>query len=162
MNQKTYIIDGYNLIHKSKRLKKIFTSDPQLAREELVSMLSNFFSSKKAECILVFDGNLNIPSSLSNRYVRVIFSQPPDKADDQIKKIIMNHDPKRRKNLIVVSSDNEIINCAKACGTGRISSEEFLKILTSRENTHELEDKPFVKLTEEEIKRMFGDEGSYS
>ncbi|CUU03982.1 Predicted RNA-binding protein containing a PIN domain [Candidatus Thermokryptus mobilis] len=154
MSNKTYIIDGYNLIHKSKKLSKVFASNIERAREELVSMLSDFFSKRKEECILVFDGKLNITNDLSTPSVRVIFSHPPDKADDLIKKIIMNQDPKRRKNFIVVSSDNEIINCAKACGAERISSEEFLKNLSSRERTNEEEEKPFVKLTEEEIKRM--------
>ncbi len=95
-----------------------------------------------------------MPNALSTPYVRVIFSHPPDKADDLIKKMIMNQDQKSRKNFIIVSSDNEIINFAKACGTGRISSEEFLKILTSREMITKQDEKPFVKLTEEEIKRM--------
>ncbi len=155
MNIKTYIIDGYNLIHKSVKLKKVFLENPQLARELLVSNLSDFFTMRKDKCIVVFDGNLNIPSALSTPKVRVIFSTPPDKADDEIKKIIMSKDINERKNFIVVSSDNEIINCAKACGAGRISSEEFLKILNSRDESfkHD-EEKPIVKLTEEEIKRM--------
>ncbi|CUS90368.1 YacP-like NYN domain-containing protein, partial [Candidatus Kryptonium thompsonii] len=90
MSQKTYIIDGYNLIHKSTKLREIFLENPQLARETLVSILSDFFSTLKDKCILVFDGNLNIPSSLSTPKVRVIFSTPPNKADDEIKKIIMS------------------------------------------------------------------------
>jgi predicted RNA-binding protein with PIN domain len=156
LNIKTYIIDGYNLIHKSAKLKKIFLKNPQSARESLVLTLSNFFTTRKDKCIVVFDGNLNIPSSLSTPKVRVIFSTPPDKADDEIKKIIMSKDINERKNFIVVSSDNEIINCAKACGAGRMSSEEFLKILNSRDETFKYDDeKPIIKLTEEEIKRMF-------
>ncbi|CUS77664.1 hypothetical protein JGI14_105315 [Candidatus Kryptonium thompsonii] len=158
MSQKTYIIDGYNLIHKSTKLREIFLENPQLARETLVSILSDFFSTLKDKCILVFDGNLNIPSSLSTPKVRVIFSTPPNKADDEIKKIIMSKNLNERSNFIVVSSDNEIINCAKACGASRLSSEEFLKILNSRRQNSKInEEKPFVKLTEEEIKRMFGE-----
>ncbi len=156
MSIKTYIIDGYNLIHKSAKLKKIFLENPQSARESLVSTLSNFFTTRKDKCIVVFDGNLNIPSALSTPKVKVIFSAPPNKADDEIKKIIMSKDLNERKNFIVVSSDNEIINCAKACGAGRMSSEEFLKILNSRNESLKRDDeKPIIKLTEEEIKRMF-------
>lgn len=156
MSDRIYIIDGYNLIHKSSRLKKIFLEKPELARENLVSMLSDFFSKRREKCIVVFDGNLNLPSSLSTPDVRVVFSTPPHKADDEIKKIIMSKNLNERKNYIVVSSDNEIINCAKACGAGRISSEEFLKFLNSKNETQNYEDeKPVVKLTEEEIKRMF-------
>ncbi len=154
MNVKTYIIDGYNLIHKSARLKKIFSQNPQLARETLVSILSDFFTTRKEKCILIFDGNLNIPSALSTPKVRVLFSTPPDKADDLIKEIIMEKSLNERKNLIVVSSDNEIINCAKSCGAGRISSEEFWKFLNSK-NLTKRDEKPFVKLTDEEIKKMF-------
>ncbi len=153
MSVKTYIIDGYNLIHKSTKLKKIFSQNPQIARETLVSILSDFFTTRKEKCILVFDGNLNIPSALSTPKVRVIFSTPPDKADDVIKKIILDKNLTERKNFIVVSSDNEIINCAKSCGAGRISSEEFLKILNSKNLTTQ-DEKPFVKLTDEEIKKM--------
>ncbi len=156
MNGKTYIIDGYNLIHKSSKLRKTFSENPQLARETLVSILSDFFSNSKDRCFLIFDGNLNLPSSLSTPKVRVIFSTPPHKADDEIKKIIMSKNLNERSNLIVVSSDNEIINCAKACGASRISSEEFLKILSSKSrNSKTNDEKPFVKLTEEEIKKMF-------
>ncbi len=155
MSVKTYIVDGYNLIHKSSKLKKIFTEDPKLARENLVSILSDFFSRRKDRCILVFDGNINIPSSLSTPAVRVIFSRPPNKADDEIKRIIMSKNLKERKNLIVVSSDNEIINCAKACGAERLSSEDFLKLINSKNKTSYDDEKLIIKLTEEEIKRMF-------
>lgn len=156
MNEKTYIIDGYNLIHKSFKLKKIFNENPQLARENLIEILSDFFSRQNNKCIVVFDGNLNFPSPLSTPKVRVIFSTPPHKADDEIKNIIMSKSLKDRLNFIVVSSDNEIMNCAKACGVGRISSEDFLKILNSQNKNPRINDeKPFVKLTEEEIKKMF-------
>ncbi|MEN3039144.1 MAG: NYN domain-containing protein [Candidatus Kryptonium sp.] len=157
MTKKIYIIDGYNLIHKSIVLRKLFIENPQLARENLISILSDFFSKRKDECIVVFDGNLNLPSSLSTPKVRVIFSNPPNKADDEIKKIITSVNLKDRLIFIVVSSDNEIINCAKVCGSGRISSEEFLKILNSDKAKNKAQDdeKPLVKLTQEEIKRMF-------
>lgn len=156
MSIRTYIIDGYNLIHKSVKLRKFFLENPQIARELLISDLSDFFATRKDKCIVVFDGNLNIQSALSTPKVRVIFSTPPDKADDKIKKIIMSKDINERKNFIVVSSDNAIINCAKACGVGRMSSEEFLKELNSRYKVSKNDDdKPVVKLTEEEIKRMF-------
>lgn len=157
MSEKTYIIDGYNLIHKSIKLKKIFHQNPHLAREMLISTLSDFFSNRKDKCIVIFDGSLNQPSSLSTPKVRVIFSTPPYKADDEIKRIIMSKNLKDRLNFIVVSSDNEIINCAKACGAGRISSEDFIKILNSQGKNSEISDeKPFVKLTEDEIKKMLG------
>lgn len=155
MNEKTYIIDGYNLIHKSTKLREIFFKNSQLARETLVSLLSEFFSKNKGKCILVFDGGTNLQNTLSTPKVRVLFSTPPHKADDEIKKIILSKDIRDRSNFIVVSSDNEIINCVKACGAKRISSEEFLQTLNAQgQKLRDQDEKPFVKLTPEEIKRM--------
>lgn len=149
-----YIIDGYNLIHRWSELKKVAEKNLQLSREKLITKLAGYRSNKKIEFVVVFDGNMAVDiNELSRPGVRVIFSKPPDKADDLIKKLILETPLKSRRNLTVVSSDVEIINCAKACGAGRISADEFIKRVENLET--ETDEKPFVKLTPEEIEAMF-------
>lgn len=147
---KTYIIDGNNLIGKIKSLSNIHKKDKKASREKLTLLIERFFKNKKVKAYLHFDGFENERLSLSKG--TVIYSEN-QKADYKIKKQIENS--KNRKNLIIISSDNEIINFAKVCGCEFRSSEDFEKLMNEK-NIQDEEKSRINSISNDEVKKMFG------
>jgi predicted RNA-binding protein with PIN domain len=147
---RTYLIDGNNLIGKIIYLNKIQLKDKQSAREQLVFLIENYFYNKKEKVYLHFDGYENEPLKLSKG--KIIYSEKTS-ADNKIKDQIES--AKNRKNLIVVSSDHEIQNFAKVCSCQIISSEDFGKKLTLRDEKDEEEIRIRSINNVEEFKKLF-------
>ncbi|MGB9696254.1 MAG: NYN domain-containing protein [Ignavibacteria bacterium] len=113
----TYLIDGNNVIHKIASLHKQFLLNPDFAARALVEICKSKLN-KKVNIILVFDG---YGKSYSKS---IVFSG--DKSAD---KIICNFIEANylKEQIIVVSSDREILSKAKICGCKIISSGQFSK-----------------------------------
>ena len=135
-----YIVDGNNVIGKIPELFKLQKSDKQRSREQLVYLLQRYFHNKKINLTLHFDGFANIPLPLSKG--KIIYSENKT-ADSLIKENIERI--KNRKNIILVTSDNELKNFGKACGCTIVSSKDFGKVLTKGSSIDE------EKLRTEEI-----------
>lgn len=113
----TYLIDGNNVIHKIASLRKQFLLDPEFAAKAFVEICKSKLS-KKVGTVIVFDG---YGKSSSNS---IVFSG--DKSAD---KIIYNFIESNylKEQIVVVSSDREILSKAKICGCKIISSDRFIK-----------------------------------
>ena len=145
-----YIIDGNNIIGKIPELFKLQKKDKQRSREQLVYLLQRYYSGKKIHLSLYFDGFENIPLHMSKG--KIIYSGNKQ-ADHFIREQIEK--TKNRKNVVLVSSDNELKNFGRACSCRIISSEDFVKLLmkgkTEDEEKLRVEDINDV----EEWKRIF-------
>ena len=148
---KSYLIDGNNLMGKISPIKKAQNKDKQAAREKLVILIEKYFMVRKGKVYIHFDGFQNTPISFSKG--KIIYSEKY-KADKQIKDQI--EATKNRRNLIVVSSDHEIQDFAKACSCDILSSEKFAQDLTSKKNVNEEEKKIKEINNVEEFKKLFG------
>ncbi len=148
---KNYLIDGNNLIGKIKKLFDMQKKDGQAARGTLAIMLERSFKKNKQRINLFFDGfeNEAIPFSLG----KIIYSNKKT-ADEEIKLMIENSNS--RRNLVVVSSDIEIIKFAKSCGCNVTSSEEFAKKLSHKDAIDEEKSKIDEINNVEQFKRLFG------
>lgn len=113
----TYLIDGNNVIHKVTSLHKQFLLNPEFAVKALSEMCKSNLN-KKVNVILVFDGYGESHSG------SIIFSG--DKSADNVicSFIEANY---LKEQIIVVSSDREILSKAKICNCKIISSERFSK-----------------------------------
>ena len=147
---KQYIIDGNNLIGKIKKLSDLQRKDKQRAREQLVYLLQNFFSAKKVKISLHFDGYENTALNISNG--KLIYSGSVT-ADEKIKEQVSRS--KNGRNLIVVSSDNGIINYAKVCRCSVISSEDFNKEINSKREINDEEQRIKEINNVAEFKKLF-------
>ncbi len=149
---KHYIIDGNNVIGKSKELLELQKKDKQLSREKLAFKLGNYFRGKKAKVTLHFDGYKNMPINISG--IKVIYSDNKE-ADTSIRTQI--EQTKNRKLLIVVTSDHAIQNFARACSCEILPSENLLK-QTAHQNDSDDENKKIESMNNEldEFKRLFG------
>ena len=146
-NMKTYLIDGNNLMPKINQIKN---QDKQSAREKLVFLLENYFSSKKSKLYLHFDGFENSPLGLTNG--KIIYSGKSS-ADKNIKDQIET--AKNRKDLIIITSDHEIQNFARVCSCEVISSEAFAKELSKKNNSDEEASKIKSMNNINEFKKLF-------
>jgi predicted RNA-binding protein with PIN domain len=158
--QEKYIIDGYNVMHFSSKFKNLLESKFELARELFVQNLSNYFSTKKNDVIVVFDGSGSSEiNSLSTKTVKVMFSSPHKTADNKIKSLI---DSTKNKALtFVVSSDNEVLEYARVSRCRTLKSQEFNKKLSRKTIDYENNIKSHL-LTQNEIeawKEIFNKKG---
>ena len=150
---KHYIIDGNNLIGKISFLNKLQKTDKQRAREQVVFLIQQYFHNKKVNISLHLDGFPSQPINLYNG--KIIYSHSKT-ADEKIKEQI--EETKNRKNIVVVTSDNNLREFARVCGCEILSSEKFGKSITQKKDVDE--EKPQINSEGdiEEFKRLFDSE----
>ena len=147
-----YIIDGNNLIGKLHFLSSLQKKDKQAPREKLAFMIEDYFYDKNIKVSLHFDGYENLPIKTSK--MKIHYSESKI-ADIKIKNEIEL--AKNRKNLLVVTSDNNIKEFAKVCGCQVMSSEEFAEQLTRKGNDDE-EKKRIDSMNDTELfKKLFNE-----
>jgi predicted RNA-binding protein with PIN domain len=118
------IVDGYNYIGHSRELE---LSDPT-ARDKIVYLMGQYCRRVHKSVTIVFDGNYFVDlADRKRRYgrVTVVYTSPIYTADDMIKKMVRRQEPKQRKSLLVVSSDDEILQYTKSHGASAVRSEDF-------------------------------------
>jgi predicted RNA-binding protein with PIN domain len=125
---KHFLIDGYNLAHKLYTIK----NNLQLVRDKVQRLVSNYAMQKKCKATIVFDGKWNLDTVEHYSNVTVIFTASGEIADTRIKKMI--DETPNKSSLCVVSSDNEILNYAKASRAKTMRSEDFITELHAKPN----------------------------
>lgn len=155
-----YILDGYNVLHQIDDYRQRMQLDLESAREQLIRDLQTFISRRRIEISVVFDGS----SELEKRFdqvnmdgVNVIFSLAPQKADPVIMDIIRKENRKRR--LIIVTADGEIVRFAKDVGSRILMPHEFMQRIRSQTNQIDLENKFEGDMSPEELRewqKLFG------
>ena len=136
------IIDAYNLLHADPELASLSDRDLEGARRGLIRRLSSYLRVKKVEVTLVFDGReLSPTGGPAPSRLRVIFSTPPESADDMILRMVEGE--KNPRALVVVSSDGRVARSAGARGAKVVSAQEFWKIIVKgRGREDKEEEKP--------------------
>ena len=150
---KHYIIDGNNLIGKINFLHKMQQKDKQHSREKLAFMIDNYFHDKKVKVTIHFDGFENFPIKLNN--AKIVYSDSKS-ADDKIKNQIELAE--NRKNLVVITSDNNIQEFARVCSCLIIKAEEFARTIQGKIQNDEKDIIEKMNNNLDEWKKLF-DEG---
>jgi predicted RNA-binding protein with PIN domain len=139
MNEEHIIIDGYNAIFRHPALRAVAAADLERARTELARRIAEAFPGHTTLLVIVFDGHRDVAlAGRTRRFgrVRVIFSRPPESADQRIQKLIEEarrvKQGRRRLDFRVVSSDREVSGRARLWGARAVSSDEFLKEVEER------------------------------
>ena len=148
---KHYIIDGNNLIGKISAIKKFQKSRKQTSRGKLAFLLGRYFSNQKNSVTLHFDGHLN--ETIKVRGIKIKYSGSKI-ADDKIKLEIEKS--KNPKNIIVVTSDNNVAEFARVCSCQVIKSEDFSKNLSARNSPDDEQSRIDQINNSEEFKKLFG------
>jgi predicted RNA-binding protein with PIN domain len=148
---KHYIIDGNNLIGKIPSIKKLQRSNKQASREKISFLLGRYFAKRKASVSLHFDGYPGESIKVSG--IKIRYSENRT-ADERIKTEIEKS--KNPKNIIVVTSDNNVAEFARVCSCQIIKSEEFSKQLLNSNSADEEKIRIDELKNPEEFKRLFG------
>lgn len=122
------IIDGYNLIRRSPTLSTFDAVDIERGRAKLLQKLSLYRQMSGNQITVVFDANKTSHFSVEKEKmgeIQVVFTKGGQTADE----IIIQLARRYKGQVIVVSSDNEIIHASHAAGCGILGSEEFEKII---------------------------------
>jgi len=156
MDARLILVDGYNLILRSARLKPGPNRTLREARDKLVNLLSWMMGGNNARFIVVFDGAEFSGRDESSGRVQVMYSRPPEKADDVIRRIV----EKRvggEEHITVVTADIEVARHARAMGADVSLADLFLASAVGGGEAGQAEDagedaeKP-VSLSKQELK----------
>ena len=124
------IIDGYNLIRQSDSLRRFERINLEEGRKALIRSVS--FYGKQHRVTIVFDGWKNGPLEEERdrqEGIHIIYSRKGEKADEVIKRMV----GERGGEIVVVTSDREIVNFVNRRGGVTIPSREF-ESLVNRTN----------------------------
>ncbi len=147
---KHYLIDGNNLLHKVKDIKKLQKENPQNSREVLAHRIDRYFTSKKVKVTLHLDG---FPQeAIRTSKVKIHYSESKT-ADDEIRFQIDR--AKNPKIFIVISSDHKVMQYAKVNSCAILKSEEFIIEMDLINSKNEEHDRT-KSIDNDEIKKLFG------
>jgi predicted RNA-binding protein with PIN domain len=120
------MIDGHNLIGQ---LPDITLDDPN-DEALLVQKLIGFAARTRKRCVVIFDYGLpGGKSRMSTRDVQVVFASQRSSADRvMLERIGKIKDP---RNWIIVSSDNDVLDAARARKMQVLRSTEFVDLMRS-------------------------------
>lgn len=122
------LIDGWNFIRCEGSVFRDENEDALDSARALISLLERFQGAHNDPIVLVFDSTnefLGIDHR-NNEKLKVVASRD---ADDFIKKYVDKIPERQRRNMRVVSSDNDIYYYVKSAGAFPIRSAEFWKKL---------------------------------
>ncbi len=139
-----YFIDGNNLIGAVKKEK---VGKPE-ARYWILHYINRFQRKRRSKVILFFDGPKDYDLVNISGKVEVVFSVERE-ADLLIKEKIGKI--RYRKDLFVITADNEIISYAKRKGAKIIKPRRFFNYMLRFINKGEENKKPEENLTKDEI-----------
>ena len=118
------VIDGYNLIRQSRQFGPLDLLDLQMGREALIESLAQYKKVKAHPIKVVFDGH-TAPAGMPRRErlkgIEMIYSRRGELADTVIKRLADQYG----HNLLVVTSDSDIVHYVQSRGAATVDSAEF-------------------------------------
>lgn len=128
------LIDGYNLIRQSERFsEQERRGGLEAGRTALIRALSTYRAATGDRVTVVFDGDEGVGVVTGARRqegIAVIFSRPPESADDVIVTQVRRRHGK--KAVLVVSSDRKILDAARRNRVAGMRAEAFEAEMTRR------------------------------
>jgi predicted RNA-binding protein with PIN domain len=118
-----WLIDGYNVIRGDPDLRAREAESLQAGRAALLAVLAGLAREVSDTFTVVFDGARASGGSASPGQVQVLFSRPPETADDVLRRLAGT----LREAAVVVTSDRAVQDSARRAGAVTVGAEDFLK-----------------------------------
>jgi len=125
MESRLVIVDGYNLILRTPRLRPGPKRTLREAREKLVNLLAWMMGSNESRFLVVFDGAETGGRDETSGRVQIVYSRPPEKADDVIRRLVEKK-VGGDEHITVVTADIEVARHARAEGADVSLADLFL------------------------------------
>jgi hypothetical protein len=137
------VIDGYNVIRRDPDLRGREAEGLPAGRAALLALVAGLARGVPDDFTVVFDGARRTALPPPGGRVRVVFSRPPESADDVVRALA----GRLRDGAIVVTSDRAVQDSARRAGATAVSAEAFLAAAAGdesegREDDEEEDDQP--------------------
>lgn len=117
-----WVIDGYNVIRRDPDLRAREAESLEAGRRALMHLVASLARQGADEFTVVFDGARRGAAPAAPGRVRVVFSRPPDTADD----VVIRLAGQWREGAVVVTSDRTIQHAALRARCAVVAADEFL------------------------------------
>ncbi len=117
-----WLIDGYNVIRRDPELAGLDQRNLADGREGLLRLLARVARDSGDEFVVVFDGARGAHSPVPAARVRVVFSRPPEKADDVLVRLARAEGD----GATVVTSDRTVQDASRRAHAAAVGADEFL------------------------------------
>ena len=122
-----WLVDGYNVIRRDPDLAQHETRGLEDGRAALLRVIAGAARASGDPFTVVFDGARRTGGAPAGGQVQVVFSRPPETADDVLRRLASQ----LRSGAVVVSSDRAVRDAAERAGAVAVTTEQFLTALES-------------------------------
>jgi predicted RNA-binding protein with PIN domain len=117
-----WLIDGYNVIRRAPELAQHEARGLEDGRAALLRLIAAAARTSGDPFTVVFDGARPAGGAPAGGQVQVMFSRPPETADDVLRRLALA----LRSGAVVVSSDRAVRDAAERAGSAAVTAEQFL------------------------------------
>jgi len=128
-----WLIDGYNVIRRDPDLKSVEARGLQAGRAALLRLVAEAAGRSADLFTVVFDGAPIPGVAAPPGRLQVIFSRPPQRADDVLVRMARQYG----NGAVVVTSDRAVQDAARRAGCAVLGAAEFLAGLASGDEIDE-------------------------
>ena len=120
-----WLIDGYNVIRRDADLRGHEQESLEAGRSALLAVIGAAARRTGDQFTVVFDGARRDAQAGASGQVQVVFSRPPETADDVLRAMAV----KAGAGTAVASSDRAVRDAARRAGAVAVSAEDFVAAL---------------------------------
>jgi predicted RNA-binding protein with PIN domain len=120
-----WLVDGYNVIRRDADLRGREATGLEAGRAALLAAVAAAARRTGDEFTVVFDGARRDAAAPARGQVQVIFSRPPETADDVLRRLAAQGGA----GTVVASSDRAVRDAARRTGATTVSAEDFAAAL---------------------------------
>jgi uncharacterized protein len=133
-----WLIDGYNVIRRDPELAQHEARGLEDGRAALLRLVAGAARTSGDPFTVVFDGARRGGGVPAGGQVQVVFSRPPETADDVLRRLASE----LRSGAVVVSSDRAVRDAAERAGAAAVTAEQFVAALEPGEDDDRDDDPP--------------------
>jgi predicted RNA-binding protein with PIN domain len=128
-----WVLDGYNLIRRDPELRAREAEGLAGGRTALLALVARVARTGRDDFTVVFDGARLAGGAPSGGRVQVVFSRPPETADDVLRRLA----GQLQAGGVVVTSDRAVQTAAWRAGAVAVSAEAFLAAVVDPDDLDE-------------------------
>jgi predicted RNA-binding protein with PIN domain len=122
-----WLVDGYNVIRRDPALRARERESLDTGRTALLHLLARVARGSGEEFVVVFDGARRGAGAAAPGQVQVVFSRPPQSADDVLVRLATQY----RNGAAVVTSDRTVATAAQRAGCAVVGAEDFVSAVSA-------------------------------